>query len=399
MKGLYVVAAVTMAGVSSVFALLAELQKRYDLSTADLGWISGSAFAAALVTQLWIARYADRGHARLVLRAGVVACVIGLFWFAAATELWQFIMARSLLGAGVGMLVPPARRAILISAKGNQGEQLGLFYAAYLAGFVLGPPIAGTLTVLFDVRVPFIVFGLALAVTLYPISRLDMPEAERGVVLDRSERRVMRRLITNRQVVAAALVIVSFRYSIGVFEPLWATHLDRLGASTMVVTLSLTFFALPMLVVARRAGRLSDRYGARYTSVLSAAATVPLMASYGFISEVPLLVLLVIPHGLAEAVQSPGTQAAMADAAPPKDAAAAQGLGEAAGSAAAAVGAFTSAPLYGWAGPGTAWLTAGVVMAALLTTSAWLDRPIRRHPSADPTTRSHAVPLVPESGG
>ncbi len=390
MKGLYVVAAVTMAGVSAVFALLAELQMRYGLSTPDLGWISGAAFLAALVTQLSIARYADRGHARLVLRIGVVACVVGLLWFAAATELWQFVLARAMLGAGVGMLVPPARRAILLSAKGNQGEQLGLFYAAYLAGFVLGPPIAGALTVLFDVRVPFVIFGVALAATLYPISRLDMPEAERGVVLDRSERRVMRRLITNRQVVAAALVIVSFRYSIGVFEPLWATHLDRLGASTMVVTLSLTFFALPMLLIARQAGRLSDRYGARYTSILSAIVTVPLMASYGSITAVPLLILLVVPHGLAEAVQSPGTQAAMADAAPKKDAAAAQGLGEAAGSAAAAIGAFTSAPLYAWAGPGTAWLTAGAVMAVLLTTSARLDRPVRHDRVSEPVP----IPVV-----
>src|SRR4051794_8377087 len=48
MRGLYVVVAVTMAGVSSVFALLAELEHRYGLPTASLGWIAGSAFAAAL---------------------------------------------------------------------------------------------------------------------------------------------------------------------------------------------------------------------------------------------------------------------------------------------------------------------------------------------------------------
>ena len=64
MRGLYVVAAVTMAGVSSVFVLLAELEHRYDLPTAGLGWIAGSAFAAALVTQLTLARYADRGPRR-----------------------------------------------------------------------------------------------------------------------------------------------------------------------------------------------------------------------------------------------------------------------------------------------------------------------------------------------
>ncbi|MEZ5234421.1 MAG: MFS transporter [Acidimicrobiales bacterium] len=286
--------------------------------------------------------------------------------------------ARALLGAGVGMLVPPARRAILMASSGNQGEQLGVFYAAYLAGFVFGPPVAGALTVLADVRLPFLVLGLAVAATLVPIARLPLVEATAADgPRTREERQVMRRLITDRRVVAAVLVIVSFRYSIGVFEPLWATHLDRLGASTMVVTLSLTGFALPMLVVAKRAGALSDRYGARWTSVLSALATVPLMASYGYLTSVPLIVLLVIPHGLFEAVQSPGTQAALAEAAPRRDAASAQGLGEAAGSAAAAAGAMTAAPLYAWAGSGPAWLTAGVVMTALLGTSAALDRPAR----------------------
>ena len=378
MKVLYLVAAVTMAGVSSVFALLAELQKRYELPTASLGWIAGAAFAAALVTQLSLARYADRGYARLVLRAGVVACAFGLLWFAVATELWQFVTARALLGAGVGMLVPPARRAILLNAEGKQGERLGTFYAAYLAGFVFGPPIAGALTQLADVRLPFVVMGLAVAALLVPIARLDMPEADPAdVPQDRAERRVMRRLILDRRVVAAILVVVSFRYSIGVFEPLWAIHLDRLGASTTVVTLSLTGFALPMLLVARRAGALSDRFGPRFTSVLSALATVPLMASYGFLTSVPLVVILVIPHGLLEAVQSPGAQAALAEAAPKADAAAAQGLGEAAGSAAAALGAFTAAPLYAGAGPGPAWAMAGLVMAALLTASALLDRPVR----------------------
>ena len=82
MRGLYLMAGVAMAGVSSVFALLAELQKRYDLPTSSLGWIGGAAFIAALITQLSISRYADRGHARLVLRVGVIASAAGLLWFA-----------------------------------------------------------------------------------------------------------------------------------------------------------------------------------------------------------------------------------------------------------------------------------------------------------------------------
>src|SRR3954447_22276814 len=70
-RGLYVVAAVVMAGTSAVFVLLAELEHRYDLSTGSLGLIAGSAFAAALATQLGLARYADRGYGLVLLRAGV----------------------------------------------------------------------------------------------------------------------------------------------------------------------------------------------------------------------------------------------------------------------------------------------------------------------------------------
>ncbi|MEZ5266929.1 MAG: hypothetical protein R2755_35205 [Acidimicrobiales bacterium] len=173
------------------------------------------------------------------------------------------------------------------------------------------------------------------------------------------------------------LVIVSFRYSIGVFEPLWATHLDRLGGPTvMVVTPAATGFARRRWWWRNGPVPVGSVWSA-LTSVLSALATVPLMASYGYLTSVPLIVLLVIPHGLFEAVQSPGTQAALAEAAPRRDAASAQGVGAAAGSAAAAAGAMTAAPLYAWAGSGPAWLTAGVVMTALLGTSAALDRPAR----------------------
>jgi MFS family permease len=378
-KGLYVVAAVTMAGVSAVFVLLAELEDRYGLTKTGLGLIAGSAFAAALVTQLGLSRYADRGWGMVLLRSGVLMAAGGLLWFAAATELWQFVAARAVLGASVGLIVPAARRAIVLASHGDLGERLGVFYAWYLAGFVFGPPVAGALTVIADVRLPFLVLGLAVAASSLALRGVVVDEpASRGLRIPRDDRRVLRRLIVRRPLIAALLVVVSFRYSIGVFEPLWATYLDDLGAGTMVVTASLTVFALPMLIIARWAGRLSDTYGPRFTSVVSAAATVPLMAAYGFVGLVPVVLLMAIPHGIGEAIQSPGTQAAVADAAPQRDAAAAQGLAEAAGSAAAAIGAFTAAPIYDVLGPGPAWLIAGITMAVLLTVSTLLDRPRSR---------------------
>lgn len=372
MRSLYLVAGSTMAGVSSVFALLAEIHNTYDIAERNLGWIAGAAFVGALVTQLSLSRYADRGHGGLLMRLGVIASATGLLWFGFADELWQFIAARAVLGTGVGVIVPAARRFIIVSAGADQGRQLGAFYGAYIAGFVIGPPLAGALTVAFDVRAPFLMLGIVTGLTFFSVRRLEIPAADVGV---HSAKGVLRRLIHSREMVAALLVVISFRYSVGVFEPLWAPHMDNLGASTMIVTLSLSAFALPMLVIARWAGGLSDRHSPRLTSLLSALATVPLMASYGWITAVPVLFVAMLPHGIMEAIQSPGSQAAVANAAPVDDAASAQGLGEAMGSAASMIGALTAAPLYAWLGPGPAFLIGALTMAGLLCASWLLDPP------------------------
>ena len=372
MRSLYLVAGATMAGVSSVFALLAEIHNTYDIAERNLGWIAGAAFVGALVTQLSLSRYADRGHGGLLMRLGVIASATGLLWFGFADELWQFIAARAVLGTGVGVIVPAARRFIIVSAGADQGRQLGAFYGAYIAGFVIGPPLAGALTVAFDVRAPFLMLGIVTGLTFFSVRRLEIPAADVGV---HSAKGVLRRLIHSREMVAALLVVISFRYSVGVFEPLWAPHMDNLGASTMIVTLSLSAFALPMLVIARWAGGLSDRHSPRLTSLLSTLATVPLMASYGWITAVPVLFVAMLPHGIMEAIQSPGSQAAVANAAPVDDAASAQGLGEAMGSAASMIGALTAAPLYAWLGPGPAFLIGALTMAGLLCASWLLDPP------------------------
>ena len=271
-----------MAGVSSVFVLLAELEDRYDL-TAGLGWIAGSAFAA-LVTQLALARYADRGYGLLLLRVGVCGGCHGLLWFAAATELWQFVAAA-----------PARRRRRTDHAAGpagdradvdrQPGERLGVFYAAYLAGLRVrsagGRGAHG--------RWP------TCACPSWCSACSSPPAAWRRIEMSSIRRRRRRRrwprptggccgVWSTRRVIAALLVVVSFRYSIGVFEPLWATYLDDLGASTMVVTLSLTVFALPMLVMAGRRGGCPTATARACVSVLSAAATVPLMASYGYVA-------------------------------------------------------------------------------------------------------------------
>ena len=142
------------------------------------------------------------------------------------------------------------------------------------------------LTVIADVRLPFLVFGVAVALSslaLRTSSSTSRAAAARRSA--RADRRVLRRLLARRRLIAALLVVVSFRYSGRRVRAAVGDVPRRPRGEHDGHHLSLTVFALPMLVIARWAGRLSDTYGPRLTSVLAAAATVPLMALYGYVGS------------------------------------------------------------------------------------------------------------------
>ena len=67
------------------------------------------------------------------------------------------------------------------------------------------------------------------------------------------------------------------------------------------------------------------------------------------------------------------------------DAASAQGLAEAAGSAASAIGAFSAPVVFDAWGAGPAWLMAGCVMVALVAASWLLDRPLLKMTTSPPS--------------
>ena len=148
---------------------------QYHLPTYGLGLIAGTSFLAGLGAQIGLARYADRGYTRLLLRLGLAVAAVGMLWFGLASQLWEFIGARLLLGLGSGMFVPAARRVVVARSGENAGEALGRLASFEVAGFISGPPIAAVLAALFGLHAPFIILAVALAVTSPAVARLDEP--------------------------------------------------------------------------------------------------------------------------------------------------------------------------------------------------------------------------------
>ena len=107
------ISAAMSLGYGSIYTLLADLRDRFGFTGGQLGLIVAAGFFAGFCAQLVLARYADRGHAGLMVRAGVVVAAFAMLGCAVATEFWAFVLARLLLGLGSGTVGPAIRRIVI----------------------------------------------------------------------------------------------------------------------------------------------------------------------------------------------------------------------------------------------------------------------------------------------
>jgi MFS family permease len=380
-KLLYAATAFEALGYGAIFALLAELQIKYHLPTYSLGLIAGTSFLSGLFAQVGLARYADRGYTRLLLRVGLAIAAVGMLWFGLASTMWEFIGARLLLGLGSGMFVPAARRVVVARSGPKSGEALGRLASVEVAGFISGPPVAAVLSSAFGLHAPFLILAGALALTSPAVARIEEPPmgAEQP-------KRALRVLVANRGVRSGLALAAALYLSIGVFDATWAKYMTDLGASTNVIAITLALFALPLVALSPFGGRLADRKGPLRSGVFALTLTVPLIALYGVANSIIVISIIAVAHSVFDAISTPSGQAAVARAAPPELTAAGQGLYAAAAATAAGLAAFGAAPLYGAAGAEVMWGADATGVAILTALAFYWGRGTRADQPAEPET-------------
>jgi MFS family permease len=331
---------INTVGVGVVLGLLADLQDAYDLPTAGLGLVAAASFLTAFVGYVWLSRYADRGHAKVMLVAGILAGSLSLVLAAFARDLWTLVGARAILGLAEGAFVPAARRVVLDWAPDRPGEVLGRIMAASVSGFALGPLVGALLAEQFGLRVPFLVPATLLLLAAPVITRLRPPRPAPIV----HERRLFS-LARNRLVLAGlAFGIIEFA-SFGSLDSVWARLLTDRGASTAFIGLSFSVMALPLVFLAARFGRWIDRSSPLLVGGLGVAVVSLAVSSYGWLAAPIALALAGVVHSTGSAALAPASAALVAAGSPPDMVARGQGLLEAVGFLAAAAAALPT----GWA--------------------------------------------------
>jgi len=363
-------------GYGAIFGLLADLQDKYGFGMAGLGFIAASAFPAALIGQLGLSRYADRGHTRRLLWFGLATAAAGMIWFWLGDTLWEFVIARFLVGLGSGTFIPSARRAILSRDPENPGRAISMAGAADIGGFLLGIPVAKQLEQVFDSpNVPFLALALLLAV-VGPVATL-IPEPPRADSSTSGEE--VRRVFSLPLARAGIFIGLGFAAIIGTFDAIASRFLKDLGGSDNELTIVLIALFVPLVVAMPFAGRLVDRVGPVRAGTTALVVAAPLVVGFGFTRN---LVAIGVIGGLVAFVYSvvyTSGQAAVAGATVPLGL---SGAGQGAYEATYAVGsmlcAMGSPLLYRADNSAPMWVVVGALSTAAAASSWWTAGSSRR---------------------
>jgi MFS family permease len=357
--------------LGAVFTMLGEFRDRLGFSETGLGVMVSIGFFAAVASQLGLARYADRGHATAMIRGGLVVLAVALLAMSVAEELWQFTLARAVLGVGLGCLFPSIRRMVIAFDRSNVGANLGLLGSFDVAGFVVGPLLAGILVELVGFRAPFLVLGAATALFVPFVARLPADAAAAA-----RPQRVLRELLARRAMRATLVVAVGWFAMIGTFESVWAVLLTDRGAETWLIAVTLSIIVVPMVFLAPFAGRLAQRHGPIRVGGVGVLLAVPCVIGYGFATSLTVLVVLAVLQGFSDAVTFPASQVGAALAADDDQLAASQGLMGATLEITAGTMALVAGFVYDHWGPEALFTATGVLMVVGVGMAAWIARPL-----------------------
>jgi DHA1 family multidrug resistance protein-like MFS transporter len=182
---LFALRAASMALQPIVPLLVAQLARGSSAVNSLAGLAMGVSGMTSAVASVGLGRLSDRiGQRPLLIASGALAAAtflpLGL-----TTQVWQVIALQALFGIASGGMLPTANALVArLTPEGRRGTIYGFTTTASSLGAFVGPLVGTALAAALGLHAPFLVIGLALAVTVAWVARTLSP-------LERAERRAV----------------------------------------------------------------------------------------------------------------------------------------------------------------------------------------------------------------
>jgi MFS family permease len=372
-RTLYLLQAATALGgmgYGVMFTVLDDFRDKYGITEAQLGLIVGVGFITGFLSQILFAPQADKGHAKKLVMTGIVIEIIGTLFMAFGQAFLPLIIGRLLAGFGVGISEPALRRILILSDPERMGQNLGLIVSASVAGFTAGPIVSALTADTLGIAAPFLMVAVLLVVVAFGLFNLQFQEAS---IEDAPTQRLAFDMLRIRPLAGAIVIGLALFAMIGTFDAVWSVMMDDMKAPTWVANVGISLFAFPMIFLAPRGGRLTQKVGPFKASMLGLSIGAVCLVMYGTLwSPYPMLVIGVI-HGVVDGLTVTGGSAAVALVAPRERLASAQGLFGGLQTLTGGIAAVLAGTAYGIIGRATFIWCAGA-MLLFIAIGAWLAK-------------------------
>ena len=363
---------VMFTGVAAVFPVAPlYVAHRGGNSVAVAIFIAAPLVANTLV-QVPAGRLCDRwGRKPFLIGPRLIYAVLSLFLFLDIGSLPVLTAIRIVMGACAGAYVPALRAALTdLSAPEQRAQRFSQLQAYEMVGLLVGPLVGGAAALWRDSAV-FGVTGLSMFIGLGPMLRVPETrvQPDPGSQAVRKERFRWWRL---RGIVVpiAALFAVGTIWSM--YDVVWPQYLAARGNGTLVIGLSVSIFALPILLLARAGGRLADRADRRRLVTAGLIVVAACAAIYPFLQILAVILTIGAIEAVATVILEPSLFAVISDSTPEAVRGRAMGIGGLYQFSGMAFGAAALGSLYGVNAGLPFWCGSGILLLGALICAAWL---------------------------
>ncbi|MGE9782120.1 MFS transporter [Janibacter sp. G368] len=314
-KVLVVAAFVIAVGFGLISPVLPQFARSFDVGvTAASVIVSAFAFFRLLFAPAGGSLVARLGE-RPVYITGLVIVALSTGASAFAQSYWQLLVFRSLGGIGSTMFTVSAMALLVrLAPPMIRGRVSSMYGSAFLIGGVIGPVIGGALGEL-GMRVPFVVYGVALLIAAALVAvmlrgtplRADPtqgalpPMTVAEAVQDSAYRSAMVSAFANGWTNFGVRVAILPLFAVAVVGETWAAGVVlAAGAAATAVTLQFS-------------GRVADTLGRRRPILVGLVLSAVGMGAMGLAGGLVAIIALTTVLSVGAGLLNPAQQATVAD--------------------------------------------------------------------------------------
>jgi DHA1 family multidrug resistance protein-like MFS transporter len=340
---------VMFTGIAAMFPVAPLYVRSHGGTALDVAiFIAGPMITNTLV-QIPAGHAADRwGRKPIMVGSRALYAILCLGLFVNLGPLWFLTLLRAGQGIAGGAYLPALRATIAdLTPEDQRGRSYGKLQAVQMVGLLVGPFLGG-LIALWSYSGIFLCAGLGMAVGGFTLLRL--PESgRRAHAGDEAEFGSLPAFwwIRRRAILVASQGLLAMGMLFALYDTIWPQYLSNRHAGTVVIGISISLFAVPVILLAGTAGGMADNRSRRLLAVVAFATVGACAVSYPELHMIPVIVAVGLIEAVGVTLLQPTLFAVLGEAAPAHAQGRAMGVGGLFEFGGGAVGASVLGSLYG----------------------------------------------------